>query len=231
VEVKVLYDDFGSATAHLSSLLTPAQDGFAPPSDMRKYLRSGSKVKVRLSLNPWLVADHTKLIVFDSRTAILGGMNIGREYYSEWHDLMVRVEGPVVASLEEEFMRSWRQCGPWGDFGMLARARKFSPTARREDDIPIRILKPESGHARHEIRDASLLAIRGAKNRIYIENPYFASDDIIFALRSALRKGVDVRVILPAEGDSAIMDAGNIATARALMEEGAKLYRYPKMAI
>ncbi len=68
---------------------------------MRDYLRDGSDVEVRLSLNPWLVADHTKLLVFDSRTAILGGINVGREYYSEWHDLMVRVEGPIVGKLEE----------------------------------------------------------------------------------------------------------------------------------
>lgn len=230
VEVQVLYDDFGTATAHLSSPLTPPADGFEPPSDMRAYLRDGSDVKVRLSLNPWLVADHTKLLVFDSRTAILGGMNIGREYYSEWHDLMVRVEGPVVGKLAEEFSRSWRKCGPWGDFALLAPRRHYTPPARAEGDIPLRILKTESGHARHEIRDVSLLAIHGAKRRIYIENPYFASDEIVFALRSALRRGVDVRVILAAEGDSAIMDAGNIATARALMEEGAKLYRYPKMA-
>ncbi len=99
-----------------------------------------------------------------------------------------------------------------------------------DGDIPLRILRTESGHACHEIRDASLLAIRGAQKRVCVENPYFASDEIVAALRSALRRGVDVRVILAAEGDSAIMDAGNIATARVLMEEGAKFYRYPKMA-
>jgi len=230
VNVKILYDDFGSLTSHLSSPRTPSTDGFAPPADMRHYLKDGSDVKVRLCLNPWLVADHTKLVIIDSRTAILGGMNIGREYYSEWHDLMVRVEGPVVGKLAEEFSRSWRQNGRFGDFAMLAAAQHYTPPPRAKGDIPLRILKTESGHARHEILDASLLAIRGAKKRIYIENPYFASDEIVSALRFALRRGVDVRVILAAEGDSAIMDAGNISTARTLIQEGAKLYRYPKMA-
>lgn len=230
VDVRVLYDDFGTATAHLSSPLTPPAEGFEPPADMRKYLREGSNVKVHLGLNPWLVADHTKLMVFDSRTAILGGMNIGREYYSEWHDLMVRMEGPVVGALAEEFSKSWRQSSSLGDFAMLAPRRHFTPPPRQDGDIALRILKTESGYARHEILDASLLAIRGARNRIYIENPYFASDEIVAALRHALRRGVDVRVILAAEGDSAIMDVGNLDTARSLMEEGAKLYRYPRMA-
>ncbi len=230
VSVKVLYDDFGTMTSHLSSPRTPPADGFVPPTDMRNYLEDGSNVEVRLSLNPWLVADHTKLAIFDSRTAILGGMNIGREYYSEWHDLMVRVEGPVVGKLEEELNRAWWQSGTWGDFAMLARPRQYTQPPRAEGDIPLRILKTESGHARHEILSATLLAIRGAKKRIYIENPYFASDDIVSALRSAIRRGVDVRIILAAEGDSAIMDVGNLATARTLIKEGAKLYRYPKMA-
>ena len=131
VDVKVLYDDFGAASAHLSSPLTPPADGFEPPADMRAYLREDSNVEVRLSLNPWLVADHTKLLVFDSRTAILGGMNIGREYYSEWHDLMVRVEGPIVGKLAELFSRSWRRSGPWGDFAMLTPALTYTSPPRR----------------------------------------------------------------------------------------------------
>ena len=71
--------------------------------------------------------------------------------------------------------------------------------------------------------------MRGAKRRVLIENPYFASDEILAAVRAAAMRGVDVRVVLPAEGDSAIMDAGNLATARVLIEAGAKVYRYPRM--
>jgi cardiolipin synthase len=78
---------------------------------MFSYLEDGSKVKARRILDLWLTCDHTKLLVFDSRTAIIGGMNIGREYDSERHDLMVRVEGPVVQSLAREFSRAWRKAG------------------------------------------------------------------------------------------------------------------------
>jgi cardiolipin synthase len=102
VKVRVMFDDFGSATAHLSSPKTKVPASFQPPPDMRVYLEGGSNVRVRRTLNPWLVADHTKLLVFDDRTAILGGMNIGREYYNEWHDLMVRIDGPVVAHLADQ---------------------------------------------------------------------------------------------------------------------------------
>ena len=229
VNVRVLFDDFGSVTAHLSSPKTKPPAGFTPPSDMRRYLEDGSNVQVRRTLNPWLVADHTKLLVFDNRTAILGGMNIGREYYDEWHDLMVRVDGPVVAKLSGVFHKAWKRNGPMGDLALFSTPKRFEKPAPVAGQIPIRILRTEPGVGKHEIRDSTLLAIRGARNRIFIENPYFASDEIILAVVAAANRGVDVRVILPAEGDSRIMDDGNLATARELIRAGAKVYRYPRM--
>ncbi len=47
------------------------------------------KFMVRATTNPWFTADHTKTIIIDSNTAFIGGMNIGREYRYEWHDLMM----------------------------------------------------------------------------------------------------------------------------------------------
>jgi cardiolipin synthase A/B len=49
-----------------------------------------------MSYNPGLVTDHTKVFIFDEQEAYLGGMNIGREYATDRHDMMVRVTGPVV---------------------------------------------------------------------------------------------------------------------------------------
>lgn len=229
VKVRVLYDDFGTATAHLSSPITAPPEGFDPPADMRKYLEEGSQVEVRMTLNPWLVADHTKLLVFDDRTAILGGMNIGREYYNEWHDLMVKVEGPVVAHLASEFSRAWRRNGPLGDLALFSKPHFFKRPGTNSGGIPLRVLRTDAGIGKQQILDAQLLAIAGAKKRVFIENPYFASDEIVLAVRAAAMRGVDVRVILAAEGDSAIMDIGNLETAKVLIEAGAKLYRYPIM--
>lgn len=229
IDVDVIYDDFGTATARLSSPKTSMPADFQPPVDMETYLTRGSQLDVRMTLNPWLIADHTKLILFDDRTAIVGGMNIGREYYAEWHDLMVRIEGPVVANLASIFSKRWRQTGRFGDLSLFATPKKFPKPAPKENAIPLRILRTDAAQGRHEILEASLLAIRGAKRRILIENPYFANDKVILAVRAAALRGVDVKVIIPAEGDSAIMDAGNLATARVLIEAGAKIYRYPRM--
>jgi cardiolipin synthase len=152
VKVRVMFDDFGSTTAHLSSPKTKVPASFQPPPDMRVYLESGSDVRVHRTLNPWLVADHTKLLVFDDRTAILGGMNIGREYYNEWHDMMVRVDGPVVAKLADIFSRAWRKSGPLGDLALLSAPKHFDKPQALPGAIPLRVLRTEPCCLRSDAR-------------------------------------------------------------------------------
>lgn len=227
--VRVLFDGFGSTSAHITAPTTPAPRGFAPPANIAAYLRDGSKVRVRSSLNPWLVCDHTKLLVFDRRSAILGGMNMGREYYSEWHDLMVRIEGPIVATLAQEFNDAWRKAGPWGDFALFRKPRVFRRSPPLSDGVPLRLLRTDAARFQHDILEATLLAIRASRKRIWIENPYFAHDGIAHELAAAARRGVEVRVILPAQVNSAITDLANLGTSRTIIEAGGKVYRYPRM--
>ncbi|MBK1881344.1 phosphatidylserine/phosphatidylglycerophosphate/cardiolipin synthase family protein [Luteolibacter pohnpeiensis] len=230
VKTHILFDDLGSTFAHNTPPHTLPPAGFTPPADMAKYLEHDSKVSARRSINPWLVCDHTKLFVFDRKTAILGGMNIGREYYSEWHDLMVKVEGPVVRTLSKDFNYSWRKAGPWGDFGLLlhgpSHVRRPEPMP---GEIPVRVMRTDPAAFRYEILKATMLAIRAARTRVWVENPYLANNEIVSALAAASKRGVDVRVILPSNGDSGIMDLANLSTAKSLIEAGVKVYAYPKM--
>lgn len=224
----VLFDDMGTTFSHAAAPSTPCPIGFEPPADIEDYLQEGSRVKVRRTLNPWLVSDHTKLITFDRQCAYLGGMNLGREYRSEWHDLMARVEGPVVKSLDREFHRAWRKAGPWGDFALFRKPIRFS-LENQGSGPQLRLLRTDPSEGRYDVLDAMKLAIQASRKRIWVENPYFAADEIEDELISAVHRGVDVRVILPASGDSPIMDAGNLATAGGLIEHGVKVFRYPKM--
>ncbi|HEY8960999.1 MAG TPA: phosphatidylserine/phosphatidylglycerophosphate/cardiolipin synthase family protein, partial [Luteolibacter sp.] len=227
VRVRVLFDDMGTTMAHVAAPETPAPRGFNPPADIGEYLSEGSKVRVRRKLNPWLVSDHSKLIVIDQKRAFLGGMNIGREYESEWHDLMVQVDGPVVTQLQRQFNRAWRKAGPGGDLALFRSPRR--PPLSAGAGIPLRILRTDPAEGTYEVLKAFRLAIRASKKRVWIENPYFSNDDIADELIAAARRGVDVRVILPTRGDSGLMEAGNRATAQSLMAAGAKVLRYPGM--
>ncbi len=229
VQVKVLFDDLGSTLAHNSAPETLGPDGFSPPKNISSYLRKDSEIQTRRTLNPWLACDHTKLLVFDHQIALIGGMNIGREYYSEWHDLMVRVEGPIVQSLSSEFNQAWLKAGPLGDFALLCKPVKFPLPSSVPGEIPLRRLRTDPAEGHYEILDATVLAIRGARKRIWIQTPYFSHDGIALAMKQAALRGVDVRLIIPFGDKATLMDVANISTSNALIKAGAKVYKYPKM--
>ena len=57
--------------------------------------------------------DHRKVIVIDGRVAYVGGPGIEDHYTTGTHDLMLRLEGPIVAQLQAVFLLSWQfQGGP-----------------------------------------------------------------------------------------------------------------------
>jgi cardiolipin synthase len=227
--VRVIFDDLGSSVAWSKDPETPLPAGFEPPDNMSSYLRDGSNVKVRSMLNPFLVCDHTKLHVFDGKVAVMGCANIGREYRSEWHDLMFRVEGPAVAELQKDYNRTWKRADPWGWFGMFGRKELVNEPAAVGGEIPLRVIRTDPAAGRREIQKAMVLAIRAARRRIWIEDPYIANDDVTEALEAAARRGVDVRLIYPGKNDSKLMDIANRVFADKLVKAGGKAYAYPKM--
>ncbi len=231
IPVRVIIDDLGSTGAAAIAPRTPPPPGFPPPSNMLRYLRTNSSLQARRTLNPLLILDHTKLLVFDGKTATIGGMNIGREYRTEWHDLMVRLRGPIVRQLHPEFQKKWRASGFFGDFALPWTRKKPERIGRLHPPpsgaYPVRPLRTNSIDGRHEILDVTLEAIRASRTRVWIENPYVSSDRIVDALLDARRRGVDVRVIIPDR--THFMDIANLSTARSLIRAGALVYHFPGM--
>ena len=104
VQVKVILDRLGTiGGGHRPAGHADARGVSSPPSSICSYLKEDSRVRVRPFLNPWFSSDHSKMLLVDGTHAWLGGMNLGREYRYEWHDLMVELQGPVVGSLEDDF--------------------------------------------------------------------------------------------------------------------------------
>ena len=224
VKVRILVDGLGTLGAG-GAISATTPENYRPPASIINYLQEDSQVEVRVLQNPWLTGDHTKTIVIDRHTAFLGGMNIGREYRYDWHDLMVELHGPVVDILHTEFELSWLRESFLGDF----RAGMYRPgpphNTPQPDDVPIRILQTLPGDS--QILRSQLAAISRAQQRIYIENAYFTSDVILFELAKARRRGVDVRVIIPYRGDSGIINRSHVLTANAMLANGIRVYIYP----
>lgn len=231
VPTRILLDDIGSTLSASVKPRTPAPPGFRAVPDIARYFRQNSDLSLRRILNPWAIIDHCKLLVFDGQTAMLGGINIGREYYSEWHDLMVRVRGPVVDHLQVEFDKKWRNAHELGDLSLLCRSPDFISRAGPPTSgcFPIRILRTNLLEGRREPLVAILEAIRASRNRVWIENEYITNDHILDALVSACARGVDVRVIIPTLPFEEVMHLANRQAAGRLLHAGAKVYLYPGM--
>jgi cardiolipin synthase len=229
VKVNVLMDDVGSLFARglMYSVVPPS---FEKPADMAAYLENGSRVRVRVTTDPWFATDHRKCIIIDHRQAYVGGMNIGWLYRYEWHDLMVRLTGPIVGRLDKDYRKAWAFSGPAGDFG-YAWAMLFDRTHPKEhaitNGIAIRPLRTATGET--QIYTAQLAAIHRAKSYIYIECAYFNDDSILRELIRARQRGVDVRVILPAENDVDVMQTSNQVMANEMIRNGIAVYVYPGM--
>lgn len=231
IRVRVLVDRLGTLAAGQVPPKSPYySSGKKPSISIAEYLRQDSNVEIRSVDNPWLTSDHTKVIVVDRRKAFIGGMNIGREYRYEWHDLMVEVDGPIVGRLNKDFEQGWAYAGIGGDLAFALASPKEEPyagVADKPDFIDIRPLYTRTGDA--QILRAQLAAIRQAKSRIYVEQPYVSDDEIIAELIRARRRGVDVRVVLPTRNDSGFMYSANLLAARSFLGNGIRVYGYPGM--
>ena len=231
VKVKVVFDRINSHGAGNTPPATPMPDGFVPPRKISAYLRDGSSVKVRPQLNPGLTADHSKVFLVDRRYAYIGGMNVGREYRYEWHDLMAEVEGPVVASLQKQFDKKWAQTSLWGDCALAVESLRGNAVVSNippvADSIELRRLYTKTFD--RQIRRAEMEAVRRARNYVHLENAYLYDNAMIVALVNARLRGVDVRVIMPAENDFKIGQGSNLVTANYLLKHGVRVYFYPGM--
>jgi phosphatidylserine/phosphatidylglycerophosphate/cardiolipin synthase-like enzyme len=231
VPVKVILDRMGCTAAAFNPPATPLPEDFVPPKSISRYLAQESRVQVRIGYNPWFSADHSKVILVDGATAWLGGMNIGREYRYEWHDLMVELDGPVVRSLEREFQRQWAHTGPGGDLAYLAawlqQAGGEQPPAAQDGKSALRLLPTKVGWKPYAT--AVLGALRRARSYVYVENSYLFDKRIVRELVRARRRGVDVRVVLPCVNDLAAAGRSNLVVANYLIDHGVRVYFYPGM--
>ncbi len=229
VRVKVLMDNIGSKMVTVwAAEPTLSKRSIDRPQNMARYLRENSEVQARSTRNPWLTADHTKTTMVDHDLGYIGGMNIGDHYRYDWHDVMMEVRGPVIAELRREFRKAWDRAGPWGDWAVFAHSFQHISKPEVDNAVPMRTLYTRTGDS--QIYRAQVEAIKRSKKFIFIETPYFSDGELLAELVRARMRGVDVRVILPSQGNHGIMQGANLYVARQLLEYGVRVYAYPGMS-
>ncbi|KAF1066727.1 MAG: putative cardiolipin synthase YwiE [Pseudomonas citronellolis] len=170
--------------------------------------------------------NHRKIVVVDGLRGFIGGHNVGVEYLGEktplapWRDTHVELRGPAVACLQECFAEDWY----WASHSL--------PTLQlpdRYDDAGMLCQVLASGPADKQ-ETCSLFfveAINSATERVWITTPYFIPDEAVSsALRLAVLRGVDVRILLPARPDHRTVFAASSLYAQEAVRAGVRVFRY-----
>lgn len=174
--------------------------------------------------------DHRKIVVVDGRTAFVGGPGIEDHYADDqFHDVMIRLEGPVVAQVQAAFLLSWHfQGGPLP--ATPAGLDRFFPDPESGDGLPVQLLMNNPGEGWLPIAPAFREAVATAQRRLYVVNPYLTDRGILRGLVEAGRRGVDVRVIVPGDPRSPLASGAVRHWFGPLLEAGAVVREHEQMA-
>jgi cardiolipin synthase len=147
--------------------------------------------------------DHGRVFVIDE-AAYTGGVAWSDDWLPAadggrgWHDVAIRVEGPIVADFAALFELRWAEAEAAGDHAADLDTGARHAGLRLIGDAPGRDSLIYAGHVE---------AIRGARSRIWIANSYFYPPrPMLEELTAAVKRGVDVRVLLPAESDLPVIE-------------------------
>ncbi|MFN8674376.1 MAG: phosphatidylserine/phosphatidylglycerophosphate/cardiolipin synthase family protein [Candidatus Sericytochromatia bacterium] len=181
-----------------------------------------------------LSAYHRKLYIFDQKVALTGGVNIGNEYLTKgkWHDMLVEVQGPAMSDILSDFHKHWNFSAPKDKFtSKVPPPEAFIINNQNElktdsKNSSVRLITTDPVDKKKNIKEWTLNAINNAKNRVYLQDPYFNDPEIINALKKAVNRGVKVEVILPNANDVSIMKHLGDNTIDELYSEGADTYKY-----
>jgi cardiolipin synthase len=169
--------------------------------------------------------DHRKVVIVDGRVGWVGGAGIEDHFRDgRFHDLFVRVEGPVVAQLQLVFLASFRWLGgavPTDDLDALF------PTLEG-GAIPAVVLHNAPGRFR-PITDAIAELLDGARETLDVVNPYVCDRGMIRRIENAARRGVRVRLFAPANANNWACAAAQQHHHGALLDAGVRILEYPTM--
>ncbi len=221
VQVRVLYDYVGSFYMHSNVLKRMRAAGIeVHPFLELTFMQFAFRINWR---------NHRKIVVIDGKVGYVGGMNIADRYvvgdkkWIPWRDTHLRITGESVAALQYSFAIDW-------DF--TTRNLLTSPTMHYTErpETPEYMVQMMSSGPTNRWNNISFVffkAITLAKRCVYIQTPYFLpSDSLLKALQSVALAGVDVRLMIPRQSDSAMLRLATGSYIKECLLSGIKIYLY-----
>ena len=222
VAVYFLVDEMGSR-----SLSSEFQRGLRQAGARIEKFRSSKGWLSRFQIN---FRNHRKIVVVDGDLAFSGGLNVGDEYrgrvprFGYWRDTHIEIEGPSADALQLIFAEDWH----WATGETIELLEWETRVAANGSGTDVLVLP--SGPA-DDVETCNLMfihAIHSAQKRCWIASPYFVPNaEIVSALQLAGLRGVDVRILLPANPDHRLVYLASFYFMK-LTGSGVRFYRYRK---
>ncbi|MBL7703217.1 MAG: cardiolipin synthase [Ferruginibacter sp.] len=224
VEVRFIYDDFGSPTIKKKIEKRMREAGVE--------IHPFSKVHFYLLANRINYRNHRKIVIIDGQTAFTGGINVSDKYINNkkeklyWRDTHLRIDGPGVYYLQYLFLADWGFCC---DKPPKVDKQYFAEQEPQKEDTYVQVVGSGPDSAQPAVLFAILQAIYLAKEEVLITTPYFIpGDNIMDALRIAASSGLSVKLLVPGVSDSKIVNAASKANYHDLLKAGVEIYLYQK---
>ncbi len=223
VEVRVLYDAFGSAGANLRLFFWRRRH---VPNLRIIGFSQANVLKRKFQLN---LRNHRKILVVDGSVAFIGGVNFLDDYLPRdgkpgTIDYHFRLQGPSVLELQYTFLRDWYYMTDDPAEALLAST--FFPVPEQTGSYAVRL--QNSGPTRDETGaalDTYFAAINLAQRQILIVTPYFVPpESLILALRQAAYRGVDVKVLVPSVNNHPTLRLASHALYAPLLTAGVRIF-------
>jgi len=223
VEVRLLIDASGGhrMEARLSKLMVDAGVRFV------RFHRTNLANLGRLNNR-----DHRKQAIIDGRIGYIGGYGFAEEWTGHgqdkdhWRDAGLRVQGPIVNRMQAAFCENWIE-----ETGEIMAGEKYFPHLDPAGSTRAHLAYTSPTGGVSSVQVLYYLAIKAARREIIIQNPYLLpDDDAQDALAEAVRRGVEVKIMVPAttSTDTPVVQHASHHLYGSLMKNGVKIFEYKK---
>jgi len=232
VVVRVLYD-------HWATILNPKGR-----STRRWLTENGIWFKEMLPFKPfrssWRRPDlrnHRKVLVIDGTVGFMGSQNMIDPSYNkagnikrglQWKDLMVRLQGPIVAGVNAIFITDW-----YAETGELL-SRETDPIHELPDNNALDCQVVPSGPGFDKENNLRLFnaLVYSAQKRLVIVSPYFVPDDsMLYAITTAAERGVEVQLFACEVADQVMVYHAQRSYYETLLDAGVRIFLYEKPVV
>ncbi|MBP7172581.1 MAG: cardiolipin synthase [Cloacibacterium sp.] len=226
VEVRFIYDDFGSASIRKRLVKRLKENGVkAYPFYKIKLLALANRLNYR---------NHRKIIVIDGKVSFVGGINISNKYSNNfkentyyWRDTHLKISGTATAFLQQIFIGDWNFCS--GE--KISIKEEYFPKHQNNtnENKFVQIVSSGPDSDRPSIYYSIIQTILSAKEEVLLTSPYFIPGETIMdALIMASLSGIKVKLLVPGISDSFFVNAAAKSYYNDLLKAGVEIYLYNK---